>query len=211
MDGVEIQTASVGQRRLVMHAYSYQIFSKPDFNARRSLWLSEKEDGEELVTMSGDSAGIYINAVFVTKETANMLLQYVKDMDTICYILPAFESTAWSVMAVSFLSLLAVSDVLLTFFFVWRYRIRRFSSRFLPNREARSLSSREVKALPVVTYKSCEISVTDACAICLESYGVGEKPRVLPCHHDFHALCVDKWLTTRRSFCPITIKHHIES
>lgn len=161
------------------------------------------EDGEELVTMSGDSTSIHIVAVFVTKETANVLLQYVKDMDTRCYILPAFESTAWSVMAVSFLSLLAVSAVLLTFFFVRRYRIRHFSSRFLLNREARGLSSREVKALPAVTYKSCDTSGTDACAICLESYEVGEKLRVLPCHHDFHALCVDKWLTTRRAFCPI--------
>nr|ABK22235.1 unknown [Picea sitchensis] len=141
------------------------------------------EDGEELVTMSGDSTSIHIVAVFVTKETANALLQYVKDMDTRCYILPAFESTAWSVMAVSFLSLLAVSAVLLTFFFVRRYRIRHFSSRFLLNREARGLSSREVKALPAVTYKSCDTSGTDACAICLESYEVGEKLRVLPCHH----------------------------
>lgn len=161
------------------------------------------EDGEELVTMSGDSAGIRIHAVFVTKETANMLLQYVKDMDTICYILPAFENTAWSVMAVSFLSLLAVSAVLLTFFFVRRYRIRHFSSRFLLNREARGLSSREVKALPAVIYKTRDTSGTDTCAICLESYEVGEKLRILPCHHDFHALCVDKWLTTRRAFCPI--------
>jgi E3 ubiquitin-protein ligase RNF13 len=161
------------------------------------------EDGEELVTMSGDSTSIHIVAVFVTKETANALLQYVKDMDARCYILPAFESTAWSVMAVSFLSLLAVSAVLLTFFFVRRYRIRHFSSRFLLNREARGLSSREVKALPAVTYKSCDTSGTDVCAICLESYEVGEKLRVLPCHHDFHALCVDKWLTTRRAFCPI--------
>jgi len=161
------------------------------------------EDGEELVTMSGDSTSIHIVAVFVAKETANALLQYVKDMDARCYILPAFESTAWSVMAVSFLSLLAVSAVLLTFFFVRRYRIRHFSSRFLLNREARGLSSREVKALPAVTYKSCDTSGTDVCAICLESYEVGEKLRVLPCHHDFHALCVDKWLTTRRAFCPI--------
>jgi len=153
--------------------------------------------------MSGDSTSIHIVAVFVTKETANALLQYVKDMDARCYILPAFESTAWSVMAVSFLSLLAVSAVLLTFFFVRRYRIRHFSSRFLLNREARGLSSREVKALPAVTYKSCDTSGTDVCAICLESYEVGEKLRVLPCHHDFHALCVDKWLTTRRAFCPI--------
>uniref|UniRef100_A0A0D6R5Q1 RING-type E3 ubiquitin transferase n=1 Tax=Araucaria cunninghamii TaxID=56994 RepID=A0A0D6R5Q1_ARACU len=160
------------------------------------------DDGEELVTMSGDSVGIYINAVFVSKETANVLLQYVNDADTRCYILPAFDNTAWSVMAVSFLSLLAVSAVLLTFFFVRRYRIR--SSRFLLSREPRGLSIREVKAIPSIIFKSVEGSgTTDACAICLEDYEVGEKLRILPCHHDFHALCVDKWLTTRRAFCPI--------
>lgn len=133
--------------------------------------------------MSGDSAGVHIHAVFVTKETANVLLQYVKDMDTVCYILPAFENTAWSMMAVSFLSLLAVSTVLLTFFFVRRYRIRHFSSRFLLNREAHGLSSREVKALPAVTFKTRDISGTDTFAICLESYEVGQKLRILPCHH----------------------------
>ncbi|KAH9309082.1 hypothetical protein KI387_036993, partial [Taxus chinensis] len=162
------------------------------------------EDGEELVTMSGESGGIHINAVFVSKETAIMLLQYVNDADTRCYIFPAFENTAWSVMAVSFLSLLAVSAVLLTFFFVRRYRIRHISSRFLLNREPHGLSTCEVKALPSITFKSLEGSgTTDACAICLEDYEVGEKLRILPCNHDFHALCVDKWLTTRRAFCPI--------
>ncbi|KAG1363578.1 putative Receptor homology region, transmembrane domain- and RING domain-containing protein 1 [Cocos nucifera] len=41
------------------------------------------------------------------------------------------------------------------------------------------------------------------CAICLEDYRVGEKLRVLPCCHRFHAFCVDSWLMTWRTFCPV--------
>lgn len=40
------------------------------------------------------------------------------------------------------------------------------------------------------------------CAICLEHYAQGEKVRVLPCQHRYHALCVDQWLRNHR-LCPI--------
>ncbi|CAN0928583.1 Serine/threonine-protein kinase TOR [Linum grandiflorum] len=36
------------------------------------------------------------------------------------------------------------------------------------------------------------------CYICLVEYDEGECIRVLPCHHEFHRACIDKWLTEIR-------------
>lgn len=41
------------------------------------------------------------------------------------------------------------------------------------------------------------------CSICLDEFQAGQKQRLLPCSHVFHATCVDEWLTTRRAVCPI--------
>lgn len=43
----------------------------------------------------------------------------------------------------------------------------------------------------------------EACAVCLEDYVSGDRLRVLPCLHEFHALCIDEWLTTRQPLCPV--------
>mmetsp|Transcript_87389 Transcript_87389/g.154984 ORF Transcript_87389/g.154984 Transcript_87389/m.154984 type:complete len:177 (+) Transcript_87389:51-581(+) len=42
------------------------------------------------------------------------------------------------------------------------------------------------------------------CAICMESFIVGELLRTLPCKHRFHAECVDQWFSTTSNItCPI--------
>ncbi|VFQ87990.1 unnamed protein product [Cuscuta campestris] len=41
------------------------------------------------------------------------------------------------------------------------------------------------------------------CYICLAEYEEGDKIRVLPCHHEFHMLCVDKWLKEIHGVCPL--------
>lgn len=162
------------------------------------------QDDHELVTMSGNPFNIHIYAVFVSRFSGEFLLQYAGDMGSACYIMPAFENTAWSVMAVSFISLLAVSSVLATFFFVRQHRLRHLSARFLP-REPPGMSVKEVNALPSVVFNCIEDSkgTSETCAICLEDYIPGELLRLLPCQHEFHLDCIDQWLTTRKPFCPV--------
>eukprot|EP00850_Spirogloea_muscicola_P022438 SM000295S11273 [mRNA] locus=s295:118084:125676:+ [translate_table: standard] len=183
----------------VQHAQQAGFFAVIVFN---------NDLGRELITMSGRQPG-FIPAVFVTNESGEELLMLSEIPGTICYIAPTFESAAWSVLAVSFVSLLAVSAVLATFFFVRRHQLRRIGSRLILLREALGMSASEVKALPSFTFK-CGVNVagghggtSETCAICLEDYEPGEKIRVLPCGHEFHVPCIDLWLMTRRPFCPV--------
>lgn len=41
------------------------------------------------------------------------------------------------------------------------------------------------------------------CNICLVEYEDGDHIRVLPCCHEFHMLCVDKWLKEVHRICPL--------
>ncbi|KAH6765171.1 Protease-associated RING/U-box zinc finger family protein [Perilla frutescens var. frutescens] len=164
----------------------------------------DSENGD-LVAMAGNSAGIKIYAVFVSKACAQTLTKYDNASDADLWIVPSFEDSAWSIMAISFISLLAMSAVLATCFFVRRHRIRRERPQAPRVREFHGMSSRLVKAMPSLVFTAVlEDNCTSAtCAICLEDYNLGEKLRILPCRHKFHAICVDAWLTSWRTFCPV--------
>lgn len=68
-----------------------------------------------------------------------------------------------------------------------------------------------VTKLPLRTFKAkqSDKATTDdssdddrhaECAICLEDYVDGDNLRVLPCKHEFHASCIDAWLTGHKKF-----------
>ncbi|KAL8110869.1 receptor homology region, transmembrane domain- and RING domain-containing protein 2-like isoform X2 [Apium graveolens] len=164
----------------------------------------DNEDGD-LVAMAGNSAGIRIQAVFISKASGLLLTKYVGATNMELWIIPSFENSAWSIMAISFISLLAMSAVLATCFFVRRHRIRRERPRAPRTREFHGMSSQLVKAMPCLIFTAVldDNCTSSTCAICIEDYSVGEKLRVLPCRHKFHAACVDAWLTSWRTFCPV--------
>ncbi|XP_024533121.1 receptor homology region, transmembrane domain- and RING domain-containing protein 2 isoform X3 [Selaginella moellendorffii] len=155
------------------------------------------EDGRDLVinvilsyfffAVSGDSYGIKIPAVFVSHAAGKVLWRYAGNPQTRCFIFPTLDYPAWSVMAVAFISLLAVTAVLATFFFVRRHRLRRLGSRLLLPREPPGLTSSEVRSLPTFVYRRAGDGddQADTCVICMEEYEDGQKLRVLPCRHAF--------------------------
>ncbi|KAM0872456.1 hypothetical protein ACQ4PT_038701 [Festuca glaucescens] len=165
----------------------------------------DNENSGFLVSMAGSSSGIHIYAVFISKASGEVLKKFSGHTDVEVWIIPTFENSAWLIMEISFISLLAMSAVLATCFFVRRHRIRQGLPRNLEAREFHGMSSQLVKAMPslVFTKVQADNSTSSMCAICLEDYTVGEKLRVLPCRHKFHAACVDTWLTSWRSFCPV--------
>lgn len=135
--------------------------------------------------MAGSSVGIHIHAVFISMASGETLRKYVGHAGLELWILPTIDSSAWSIVAISFISLLAISAVLAMCFFVRRNVIRHEQHR-LPNvREFHGMSSQLVKAMPSLVFTSVveDNCTSTTCAICLEDYCVGDKLRVLPCRH----------------------------
>ncbi|CAL1373823.1 unnamed protein product [Linum trigynum] len=63
-----------------------------------------------------------------------------------------------------------------------------------------------VESLPVKLYTKSQKQQNDEaaqCYICLVEYDEGECMRVLPCHHEFHRACIDKWLKEIHRVCPL--------
>ncbi|XP_064417353.1 uncharacterized protein SI:CH211-59O9.10 [Latimeria chalumnae] len=77
-----------------------------------------------------------------------------------------------------------------------------FEERQGPVVGRRRLCAREINRLPTKQFDpDCAAGKTQ-CHICFCDYSKGEKLRILPCLHDYHSKCIDRWLKESLS-CPI--------
>ena len=74
--------------------------------------------------------------------------------------------------------------------------------KFIQNYKRRYLTRASLRRLPTYEFTSSDDHAFETCAVCLEDYVDGEKLRLLPCEHGYHARCIDLWLTKTDSVCP---------
>ena len=56
----------------------------------------------------------------------------------------------------------------------------------------------EMEEIPAFRYSAAsKDSSNGSCVVCMMNYSNKEKLRRLPCNHDFHAKCIDRWLKVR--------------
>ncbi|KAF5735146.1 hypothetical protein HS088_TW15G00646 [Tripterygium wilfordii] len=63
-----------------------------------------------------------------------------------------------------------------------------------------------VESLPIKLYtklQKYQLEETAQCYICLVDYEEGDSLRILPCNHEFHGACIDKWLKEIHRVCPL--------
>ncbi|KAG4378794.1 hypothetical protein AAZX31_17G102500 [Glycine max] len=64
-----------------------------------------------------------------------------------------------------------------------------------------------VDSLPLKSHKKVDVAHggndAEQCYICLADYEEGDQIRVLPCFHEYHMSCVDKWLKEIHGVCPL--------
>lgn len=76
----------------------------------------------------------------------------------------------------------------------------------------RGLQDKEKKMIERFS-KCVDTNVVNAkreCIICLDAFQLGDKRTLLPCTHDFHFKCINKWLETNNT-CPVCKNNVSES
>eukprot|EP00795_Rhopilema_esculentum_P011608 gene11608-21845_t len=67
----------------------------------------------------------------------------------------------------------------------------------------RGLSKTEIDRIHAFRYSASKADETNStCVVCMSEYSYKEKIRKLPCTHDFHSKCIDKWLKSNKT-CPV--------
>ncbi|KZC05093.1 E3 ubiquitin-protein ligase RNF13, partial [Dufourea novaeangliae] len=175
---------------------SFQIKVRMAQKAGYDAAIIHNVNSNELEPMSAkDPIGILIPSVFVSEITGLIIREnYLYDE---LYFVLINDDTPFNIT--NFLLPFAVV-VGICFLGMVVYMIVRCIKDRRRQRRHR-LPNSSLKKIP--THKYTKGDPYETCAICLDDYIEGEKLRVLPCAHAYHAKCIDPWLTKNRRVCPV--------
>jgi len=167
---------------------------------------------DQLVIMGGDSRQIKIPSVFVSHDSGMIMRHRVHSTVTDseehtsglelqlspCGLDSNYYSKDGNMFLPDYLLLFLVFSTMLcsmcTVGFI-RWRIQLLYPESAP-----PIEEHVVINLP---QRTCTEEEDQECCICLGSFEVEDVVRILPCRHEYHAQCIDKWLTTHHRTCPI--------
>ncbi|CAB3980055.1 E3 ubiquitin- ligase RNF13 [Paramuricea clavata] len=171
---------------------SYYDKLKNAQNAGYSVAIVRSLTSNSLITMKGSR--IDILGLYVGKNTGEVLQKYNVSTNAVASIHVDLKFN-FEIYLIPLLIIIGICFMLMLLFLgvkYWRARLHERRSRLTPA---------NLKKIPTRKFK--EGDDYDLCAICLEDYKLGEKLRVLPCHHAYHSKCVDPWLTNGKKTCPV--------
>ncbi|KAI5319745.1 hypothetical protein L3X38_039453 [Prunus dulcis] len=168
-------------------AFKDKVQNAQNAGFRGAIVYDDRDKGK-LVYMMIESVNITIHAVFVSKASGEVLKEHALGEEGECCIFPFQNETAWTVLAISFISFLVILGILIIAIFAPRHWLYSQGRNQLP----KSVDTKIVEALPCFTFSSTglgECHSEETCAICLENYKDEEILKVLPCQHEFHSSC----------------------
>ncbi|KAL0073235.1 hypothetical protein J3Q64DRAFT_1204774 [Phycomyces blakesleeanus] len=146
----------------------------------------------------GDTSDVRVPSVFVAQHQYQILLMLTDKQHPLRIELLKDDMLTWPLLDMLLVVVLSPAVMMLSIYITWRLRQRQFRKQELAPSDI-------VTKLPLRTFrreKSIDVD-HEECAICLEDYIDEDTLRTLPCRHEFHAGCVDAWLTSHKKFCPI--------
>ncbi|KAJ2233210.1 hypothetical protein IWW45_004359 [Coemansia sp. RSA 485] len=149
---------------------------------------------------SGDTSDVHIPSSFVARSQYNGLRNAARDTGSDPLVVKLIRNEYYELPFLDVLFITILSPMLMMGFIYVLYRLRLRQHRLRDLAPADFVNSLPIKTFYHSKYREGEPS---ECAICLDDFDDEDELRVLPCKHQYHVKCIDRWLTTRKKFCPI--------
>lgn len=148
---------------------------------------------------SGDTSDVRIPSSFVARTEYNRLRgMAAAEEGALPVRLVRNEYYELPFLDVLFITILSPMMMMGFIYVLYRLRLRQHRLRDLAPQDV-------VNSLPTKIFYHSKYREGDPgeCAICLDDFDDDDELRILPCRHQYHTRCIDRWLTTRKKFCPI--------